>query len=493
MGNYTMADLAVPKADVSYVDCTYLNCSQPNGVTAHYAQYCTGWQMLNVSRWDPTMTPSIRLRDHKWEQDIPEFGGLITFHVYVVHTVPHDLDPAWNECPLDEGYASLTVPCHRRIEFTDDYMAANTTVPAGSAFVTTWLKQEFAQEDSPSQLLIPVILGVAIAVAGMALGWLSCRRKLEASMKQKSGIEHERRSQRSSGSSQERRAISISSPQQRRDSAIQSLYCERAGSNKTLLDSEHLEGKRIPFDSIVFERVISKGASGEVWVCEFNRQKAAVKRLLQRKKQKAESVQKFALEIELTASLIHPNIVQFIGVAWNSLDNLVMVLEYLSTGSLKEFLEEPREFMSSNVLLTDSIEPKIIDFGVSRGLVDLSMTAGVGTPFWTAPEILEGNHYTEKADMYSFGVVLSELDTGQVPYHDAVTEDGTKLKPVQILKEVMSGTMRPSFSDECPPRIRRIGTACLSLDPSSRPTAHELVRQLEGRDSEEEEEGARTL
>ncbi|KAF4141503.1 hypothetical protein GN958_ATG09301 [Phytophthora infestans] len=177
MGNYTMADLAVPKADVSYVDCTYLNCSQPNGVTAHYAQYCTGWQMLNVSRcvadnfvdpgadtylgmmWstggDPTMTPSIRLRDHKWEQDIPEFGGLITFHVYVVHTVPHDLDPAWNECPLDEGYASLTVPCHRRIEFTDDYMAANTTVPTGSAFVTTWLKQEFAQEDSPSQLLIP--------------------------------------------------------------------------------------------------------------------------------------------------------------------------------------------------------------------------------------------------------------------------------------------------------------------------------------------------
>ncbi|KAG4061802.1 hypothetical protein PC123_g3306 [Phytophthora cactorum] len=151
MQNYTMADIAVPKADVSYVDCTYLNCSQPNGVTAHYAQYCTGWQMLNVSRcvadnfedpgasgymgmmWstggEPDMIPLIRLREHTWGQDIPQFGGRITFHVSVVHTVPNELDPAWDECPLDKGYASLTVPCHRRIEFTDEYMAANTTIP----------------------------------------------------------------------------------------------------------------------------------------------------------------------------------------------------------------------------------------------------------------------------------------------------------------------------------------------------------------------------
>uniref|UniRef100_H3G576 Protein kinase domain-containing protein n=1 Tax=Phytophthora ramorum TaxID=164328 RepID=H3G576_PHYRM len=75
-----------------------------------------------------------------------------------------------------------------------------------------------------------------------------------------------------------------------------------------------------------------------------------------------------------------------------------------------------RDLKSNNVLLTDKLEPKVIDFGVSRGLVDLTMTAGVGTPYWTAPEILEGKRYTEKADIYSFGVVLSELDTGKIPY-----------------------------------------------------------------------------
>ncbi|ETK77411.1 TKL/DRK protein kinase [Phytophthora nicotianae CJ01A1] len=531
MQNYTMADLAVPKSDVSFVDCTYLNCSQPSEEIAHYAQYCTGWQMLNVSRcvaddfedpgadtylgmmWstggDPNMTPSIRLRDHTWTQDIAEFGGNVTFSVYVVHTVSHELDPAWNQCPPNNGFGSLTVPCHRKIEFTDEYMAANTTVPTGSELVTTWLKNEFAMEKTQSQMWIPVLLSVIIIVAGVVLGWLGCRRKSKASMvKQISGAK--------GANSDSHRSLSISSSTSLPGS--ESLHYERAGSNKTLqilLDSEHLEGKRIPYESVVFETAISKGASGEVWVCEYNGQKAAVKRLLQRKKQKAESVQEFAKEIELTASLVHPNIVQFIGVAWNSLDNLVMLLEYLPT-SLKDYLEKNkdrlswardkiyiaigiaraleylhartpplihRDLKSSNVLLTDSVEPKIIDFGVSRSRVELSMTAGVGTPFWTAPEILEGNHYTEKADIYSLGVVLSELDTCEVPYHDAVSEDGTKMKPFQILKEVMSGTMRPSFSQECPARIRRITSACLSLEPSRRLTAQQLVRQLEGLDN----------
>ncbi|ETM44671.1 hypothetical protein L914_10117, partial [Phytophthora nicotianae] len=95
MQNYSMADLAVPKSDVSFVDCTYLNCSQPNEEIAHYAQYCTGWKMLSVSRcvtddfeylgadtylgmmWsiggDPNMTPPIRPRDHTWTKDIAEY------------------------------------------------------------------------------------------------------------------------------------------------------------------------------------------------------------------------------------------------------------------------------------------------------------------------------------------------------------------------------------------------------------------------------------
>jgi mitogen-activated protein kinase kinase kinase 7 len=118
----------------------------------------------------------------------------------------------------------------------------------------------------------------------------------------------------------------------------------------------------------------------------------------------------------------------------------------------------------------------------SRDTVDLTMTAGVGTPYWTALEILEGKRYTEQADVYSFGVVLTELDTGRIPYADAVTKDGVKLKPFQILNSVMTDQLRPSFSKGCPPRIQRVGMACLAHLPASRPTAQQLVREPEGTD-----------
>ncbi|KAG2941557.1 hypothetical protein PC117_g10187 [Phytophthora cactorum] len=189
MKNYSMADIAIPKSDVASVDCSLLNCSQPNDVEAYYTKYCTGYQILNASRcvvdlfedsgagsflgmmWsvggDPDMTPELRLRDHTWTQDIEEFGGNVTFSVYAVHTVSSENDPAWDVCP--SGYASLTVPCHRRDQFSDEYMAANTTVPTGSAWVTTWLEEEFAQSSGFDDILmIPILLSVVIVVG---FGW----------------------------------------------------------------------------------------------------------------------------------------------------------------------------------------------------------------------------------------------------------------------------------------------------------------------------------
>ncbi|KAJ8556728.1 hypothetical protein ON010_g9236 [Phytophthora cinnamomi] len=139
-----------------------------------------------------------------------------------------------------------------------------------------------------------------------------------------------------------------------------------------------------------------------------------------------------------------------------------------------------RDLKSKNILLTKLLEAKVIDFGVSRGRLDNTMTAGVGTPYWTAPEILEGKRYTEQADIYSFGVVLSELDTCKIPFHDCMGTNGKKAKPFRILQEVMLGVLRPSFSEECPPRIRRIGIACCQHDPARRPTAAQLVDMLQG-------------
>eukprot|EP00644_Phytophthora_capsici_P009409 jgi/Phyca11/107158/e_gw1.13.361.1 len=155
---------------------------------------------------------------------------------------------------------------------------------------------------------------------------------------------------------------------------------------------------------------------------------------------------------------------------------IALALEYLHT-KCPPIIH--RDLKSKNILISKNLDPKLSDFGVSRGRQDNSMTTGVGTPYWSAPEILEGNRYTEQADIYSFGVVLSELDTGKNPYHDALTPEGKNEKPVKILAEVIAGNLRPTFSAHCPDNIRRIGEACCQHDPASRPTASQIVKILQ--------------
>jgi len=46
------------------------------------------------------------------------------------------------------------------------------------------------------------------------------------------------------------------------------------------------------------------------------------------------------------------------------------------------------------------------------------VTGVIGTPEWMAPEVMEGQSYTEKIDVYSFGILLTELVTRQMPFHD---------------------------------------------------------------------------
>ncbi|ETN21908.1 TKL protein kinase [Phytophthora nicotianae INRA-310] len=301
---------------------------------------------------------------------------------------------------------------------------------AEPAWVTTWLKDEFAVEGFEELLLIPVIL---VVVAAMGIGWFCWKRSSLLKREQASSCDF--------------------------DVVLQITWMSLL-TNKLFDGRQHLHGNRIPYDSLVFQTELSKGAPGEVWICRYGGQEVAVKKLLHIRDQKAEDVQIFAEEIELTASLIHPHIVKFIGVAWNSLSNLSMVLEYVPRGNLRDYLHTNsdilswardrifmaiavaealenlhsrtpaiirRDLKSNYILLTKSLDPKLIDFGVSRGMMDLTMTAGV-----------------------------SELDTGRIPHFDAVEDDGTRLVPFQILQEIMTGTLRPSFSVDCPPRIQML-------------------------------------
>ncbi|KUF82039.1 hypothetical protein AM587_10005232 [Phytophthora nicotianae] len=271
---------------------------------------------------------------------------------------------------------------------------------------------------------------------------------------------------------------------------------------------------RIDYDSVTLVKKIAQGAFGEVWVGHYRNDRVAVKRLIQDQVSLATS-EAFLREIKLMAWLEHPKIVQFVGVAWTKLVDMLAVIEYMDGGDLRTLLDKKspkklpwqegglklqyardtidavvylhslsvviihRDLKSRNILLDSKKGVKLGDFGVSATKRQHDMTAGVGTARWLAPEIARGeDKYTEAVDVYSFGIILSELDTHQLPFGDAKTSAGAPLNDMAILQGVSSGTLQVTLSPTCPSNLEALARSCMNLDPAQRPTAAQVAYEL---------------
>ncbi|TMW66854.1 hypothetical protein Poli38472_011970 [Pythium oligandrum] len=272
---------------------------------------------------------------------------------------------------------------------------------------------------------------------------------------------------------------------------------------------------RIPFEKIEFGDVIGRGGFGEVLHGVYHGQHVAIKRLIPENRKKMECLEEFLHEVILLASMEHERIVAFIGVAWDSPRELCIVLEYMANGDLRTILSEwkregrapgfdeqkleialhvaegltylhsmspkivHRDLKSRNVLLNDEWNAKLSDFGVSREeSTHRTMTSNVGSSLWIAPEVMMGNDYNEKADIFSFGILLTELDSHQLPYHNVKTPDGRDVPDAAILHMVTMGKIQAEFSAMSRTDIVLLGRACLSLDPGSRPSAPEIRHRI---------------
>lgn len=106
-------------------------------------------------------------------------------------------------------------------------------------------------------------------------------------------------------------------------------------------------------------------------------------------------------------------------------------------------------------------------------------TAGVGSGYALAPEILTGSStYTASSDIYAFGVLLSELDTLRSPFVDQRDAMGTPVPEIVILQRLTDGTLQPAFSSSCPVEIREIAMRCMALRSEDRPAAVEVAYVL---------------
>ncbi|ETV92050.1 TKL protein kinase [Aphanomyces invadans] len=305
----------------------------------------------------------------------------------------------------------------------------------------------------------------------------------------------------------------------RQGTATKESTATTANTQNVGIDMSELTLYRLDQQDVIPQSKLASGAFADVLYGTYKGIPVAVKKLLS-SRVGVNEVQGLIDEIKLLASFTSPYIIKLIGCCWDQPSDLECVLEYMNAGDLRDNLitrdsvEFPwneklkviaavvdglaylhsfpvihRDLKSRNVLM-DTVKPaKLTDFGVSKEDTQETMTVGVGTYRWMAPEILQFNHYSVAADIFSFGMVLSELDSHKIPYADVTNpKNGKPLVDTAIMGMVITGTIKPTFSDDMPEWIRDMAEQCISFNPEDRPTAmvlshivHKLLKRSTAR------------
>lgn len=261
----------------------------------------------------------------------------------------------------------------------------------------------------------------------------------------------------------------------------------------------------------VLEKLIARGGMGEVWLAsrddgQFD-QKVAVK-LVRTGLDSRELVARFQRERQLLARLNHPNIARLIdgGVTTDGRPFLAMeyvegepILSYvekrgLSTSASVKLFQQllgavgyahrnlivHRDLKPSNVLVDASGAPKLLDFGIARLIEDGdTLTATVLpmlTPRYASPEQLRGEPVTTASDVYSLGVLLYEILTGELPYD---VRGGTQ---AQLISAIHTQEARPASraGRKLSPDLDAVLMKALEKDPVRRyPSVEAFSADLE--------------
>lgn len=256
----------------------------------------------------------------------------------------------------------------------------------------------------------------------------------------------------------------------------------------------------IPRYTIRLMSKLGQGQFGEVWEGLWNNTTpVAVKTL----RPGTMSPSAFLAEAQIMKKLRHPKLVQLYAVCTQE-EPIYIVTELMACGSLLDYLKGPgralqlpqlidmgaqiaagmayleinnyihRDLATRNILVGDKNIVKIADFGLSRLIDEGEYTARAGAKFpikWTAPEAALYNKFTIKSDVWSFGVLLTELVTyGRIPYPG--------MSNAEVLAQVERGYRMPCPIN-CPSQLYQIMQDCWKHNPDDRPTFETLQWKLE--------------
>ncbi|GAB4848413.1 Serine/threonine-protein kinase sty17 [Ancistrocladus abbreviatus] len=147
--------------------------------------------------------------------------------------------------------------------------------------------------------------------------------------------------------------------------------------------------------------------------------------------------------------------------------DVAQAMEYLHQHSIIH-----RDLKTANLLMDEDGVIKVADFGVARVQAQTGeMTAETGTYRWMAPEVIEHKPYNHMADVFSFGIVLWELLTGELPY--------SYLTPLQAAVGVVQKGLRPAIPANSHPKLADLLKRCWHQDPCQRPNFSEIILILQ--------------
>lgn len=267
------------------------------------------------------------------------------------------------------------------------------------------------------------------------------------------------------------------------------------------------QASSFPLDLNCYEitEKIGKGATADVYMakCLTNGRTIAIK-IIDLESCPIE-INKLHEEVAFWSSCKHPNIIEYYGSFVNG-SCMYILMEYMSAGSCYEIIrfsaksgipsesviaailhevvtallnfhenrQMHRDIKAGNILINDSGQVKLCDFGIATSLLESGLRKRarytvIGTPCYMAPEVLkETEGYTEKADIWSLGITAIELATGSAPY--------SNLFPLEVIVRIVHNPP-PTLPDDSrfSSAFKDFVKQCLNQVPEKRPSAKDLL------------------
>lgn len=268
-----------------------------------------------------------------------------------------------------------------------------------------------------------------------------------------------------------------------------------------------------------FQTIIGEGGFGKVYLGNLNDgRQVAVKLLSQSSRQ---GYKEFLAEVQLLMIVHHRNLVSLVGYC-NEKENMALVYEYMASGNLKDQLLENntnmlnwrarlqiavdaaqgleylhngcrppivhRDLKSSNILLTENLQAKIADFGLSKAFANEGdshvTTVPAGTPGYIDPEFRASGNLNKKSDVYSFGILLCELITGQPPLirghqgHTHILQWVSPLVERGDIQSIIDPRLQGEVNTNCAWKALEIALSCVPPTSIQRPDMSDILGEL---------------